>query len=349
MNDKHNKYLIITTVLILLSLTFIYVFNYFLDPLWYFGGNKLFPENYSYNERFSKVNEYIKNTKNYNCIILGSSRVTLLDAKKISGFKCFNFSFSDGNPEEFIAYSKYIRKFGNKPKLTIIGVDARFYSRVKHKVIVPEFVTKLELPPKSFKTYLTFSALNFSIRTLLHKPPQHRYYTDELVGAIIPGTKNYDPPSCFTLEGFGLPYTDTNIHYLESIKRILQSDAFIGYVAPISAWDMLPLIEDGELSSYSETMYKISQKFDRFYDFSVPSKLTERTDNNYDGHHFSREANDQLANILNGGPVKYGVSVHNVTLNNYKQSFNAAVTQFKNKHKNRGKSSWDCRNRSAVR
>ncbi len=349
MNIEHKKYIKTTLFFIVGTLVAIFSFNYYIDPLWYFCGNKLFPENYSFNERFSKVNEYLKHAKDYDCILLGSSRVTLLDANKISGFNCFNFSFSDGNPEEFIAYSRYIRRYGKKPRLAIVGIDARFYSRLKHKIIVPDFVQQLELPPLSLKSYLSFNALNFSFRTILRKPPQHRYYTDELIGAILPGTKDYQPPECFTLEGFGLPYTDTNIHYLTKVKTELEPNLFVAYVAPISAWDLMPLLEDGKLNSYIRTMYQISKQFDRFYDFSVPSELTTRTDNNYDGHHFSRAANDKVAKVLSGGNLQYAVAVHTISLSEYQQLYTEKVVRFSKTLLKIKKSNWNCRNRTAMR
>ncbi len=349
MNTEHKKYIKVTIFFIVSALVAVFSFNYYIDPLWYFGGNKLFPENYSFNERFSKVNEYLKNAKDYDCILLGSSRVTLLDAKKITGYNCFNFSFSDGNPEEFIAYSKYIRRYGKKPKLSIVGIDARFFSRLKHKTIVPDFVNQLKLPPLSLKSYLSFNTLNFSLRTILRKPPQHRYYTNELIGDILPGTKNYQPPKCFTLEGFGLPYTSTNIHYLTKVKAELKPDLFIAYVAPISAWDLIPLLEDGKLNSYIQTMFQISKQFDRFYDFSIPSELTTRTDNNYDGHHFSRATNDKIAKVLSSGNLQYGVDVHAISLSEYQQKYTDAVVGFSKTLQNIDKSSWKCRNRTAMR
>lgn len=349
MKSGHSQYLKIILVLILFSLVLVFGVNYFVDPLWYFGGNKLFPENYSFNERFSKTNEYIKEPKKYDCIILGSSRVTLLDADKISGYTCFNFSFSDGNPSEFVEYSKYIRKFGNKPKLVIIGIDSRFYSRKKYKTIVPDFVKLLDLPPTVFKSYLSVNSFKFSILTLLRKPPQHRYYTENLIGDVLPGTKDYQPPDCFTLEGFGLPFTDKNTHFLTNIQEILQADVFVAYVAPISAWDMMPLLEDSEIDSYTALMYQISKLFDRFYDFSVPSELTKRTDNNYDGHHFRRNSNDEIANILNGETVKYGLAVHSMSFTEYKRTFISALENFSETLENTGKSSWNCSHRTAVR
>ncbi|VAW91959.1 hypothetical protein MNBD_GAMMA22-2522 [hydrothermal vent metagenome] len=349
MKPTHKAYIKTTIIFIVSALLTIFVFNYTLDPLWYFGGNKLFSENYSFNERFSKVNQYLKAAEQYDCILLGSSRVTLLDARQISGYNCFNFAFSDGNPEEFIAYAKYIRRYGLKPRLSIIGIDARFYSRKNHKVIVPDFVQQLERPPLSLKTYLSFNALNFSLRTLLRKPPQHRYYTDELIGAILAKTKDYQPPPCFNLEGFGLSYTDKKIHYLTKVKSELKSDSIIGYVAPVSAWDLMPLLEDGKLNSYLQTMYQISKQFDRFYDFSVPSDLTKRTDNNYDGHHYSRASNDEVAKVLSGGKLQNAIALHAITLLEYQRLYTDSLVQFSKTLQNIKKSSWKCRKRSAMR
>ena len=34
--------------------------NAALDPLWYGEGNRLFPENFPYNERFSKANRFLR-------------------------------------------------------------------------------------------------------------------------------------------------------------------------------------------------------------------------------------------------------------------------------------------------
>jgi len=347
--NNYKKYLFYISAIIFSGLSSLFLINSTVDTLWYFGGNKFFPENYSFNERLSKVNLYLKSPAKFNCIILGSSRVTLLDAEKIENDDCFNFSFSDGMPSEFVYYSHYIKKYGRLPEKLIIGVDARFYSRKEIPPNVPRFVKTLDLPPSFFKSYLSYDVLDFTIRTLQKKPPRQRYYTQELKGDLLPGTKNYQPPECFTPYGFGDPYTDKNIHYISSIKNILKARVVIGYIAPVSAWDMLPLMEDGELESYMTTMYALSKEFDRFYDFSIPSELTMRTDNNYDGHHFSKMANNEIANVLNEKKSTVGLALHTLSYEEYRNIFISAMRKFLNNIGTRKRSHWGCPHRSAVR
>jgi len=337
------------SVIVSIALAMVLIVNSVVDTLWYFGGNKLFPENYSFNERLSKVNLYLMSPAEFDCIVLGSSRVTLLDAKKIAESNCFNFSFSDGTPHEFVYYSKYIKKYGRLPDKLIVGIDMRFYSRKDAAPNVPEFVKTLDLPPPFIKPYLSFDGLDFTIRTLKKDPPRLRYYTDELIGDLLPGTKDYVPPECFTPDGFGDSYSSKNIHYISKIKKILQANTVIGYVAPVSAWDMLPLLEDGELESYIDLVYQLSKEFEQFYDFTVPSKLTTRTDNNYDGHHFNRLANNEIAAILNGKKSTAGLALHELSFKEYKYAFITAMHDFSNKVGARKKSSWACSHRSAIR
>jgi hypothetical protein len=346
---SNKKYTIISSGIILVLLTGVIIINILIDPLWYFGGNKLFNVNYSFNERISKVNLFLKNTDNIDCIIFGSSRVTLLNANEIQDYDCFNFSFSDGTPAEFVEYAKYIDKYILLPEKIIVGIDARFFSRGKPDIEVPDFVKSLELPPGFIKSYLSIDSINFSIRTILRKPPQHRYYNENLIADVIPGTSDYSIPACFTPEGFGTPYNILNLHYINDIKKILPVKSFIGYVAPVSAWDMMPLLEDGELDSYLNVIYSVSKQFDQFYDYSVPSIMTRRSDNNYDGHHYLPSTNSQIVDTLNGHSGNIGLALHKMTLVEYKQKFISEMLAFSEKIGTRKKSSWSCPHRSAIR
>ena len=116
------------SVFIAAALTIIFAVNSAVDPLWFHGGNRLFPENYSFNERHAKTNHFMRDPKAYDCIVFGSSRLTLFDEREIDGFNCFNFSISDGRPDEFVNFAEYVSRFGNNINLVIVGVDARILS-----------------------------------------------------------------------------------------------------------------------------------------------------------------------------------------------------------------------------
>lgn len=349
MDKLHKKYLLTLFKIVFFVVFLMFLINILIDPLWYFYGNKLFNENYSFNERFSKVNQYLKKSQEYDCVLFGSSRVTLLNSNDINEYNCFNFSFSDGTPNEYVEYAKYVKKYGGNLNRAIVGIDMRFFSRENKETFVPDFVKSLDYPPNFIKSYLSLNSIDFSIRTLFRNAPQYRYYNAQLIGDVLPGTKGYQPPPCFTLEGFGIPYNPDKIQYLEDIKSILQAKSFTGYVAPISAWDMMPLLEDGQLDSYLYLVYTLAKTFDQFYDFSIPSVMTERTDNNYDGHHYTPRANNVVIEALNGQKGSTGLAVHEMNYADYQRAFKAAMHTFKKKIGLRKKSSKSCSQRSANR
>lgn len=323
-----TKYLVklIFTIAFLSSLVF--SVNWFVDPLWYNQGNQFFPENYSFNERYSKVNAYLKSPQKFDCILFGSSRTTLLDATQIRSHHCYNFSFSDGIPPEFIHYANYIKTFGSIPDLVIVGIDGRNFSRNAHANQTPDFVLDLEIPPSVITTYLSFDAFVLSVRTLLGDSPQPRFYTDTFIGDILPNAPAFEPPSCFSDEGFAKPYTLEQEHFLVSLRSIFPKAKFIGYVTPVSAWDMLAPHQDKTLPTYLETIYGLSDLFDDFYDFSIPSRVTKRADNTYDGQHYSRAVNDRIARILDGSSPDFGISLHDRDYVEYKDEFNRAMRNF---------------------
>jgi len=86
----------------------------------------------------------------YDCLIFGSSRTTLLSASAFSGYRCFNLSFSGGQIEDFIAYAEYLEHLGMRPKLIIVGVDGfNFLRSGRDAPTIPEYVLKKLPPPDS--------------------------------------------------------------------------------------------------------------------------------------------------------------------------------------------------------
>ena len=66
--------------------------NWAIDPLWYGNGNILNGKNFTFNERITKTNLFLRTNEkvNYDCIILGSSRVTALRPSNFVNQQCFN-------------------------------------------------------------------------------------------------------------------------------------------------------------------------------------------------------------------------------------------------------------------
>jgi len=79
-----------------------FVVNCLIDPLWYLRGNVLTGINYPFNERLAAIIRFLPRQQEYDCIILGTSRASLLPDENIQGYHCYNLSFSDGQASEYL-------------------------------------------------------------------------------------------------------------------------------------------------------------------------------------------------------------------------------------------------------
>lgn len=300
--------------------------NVVIDPLWYFSGNRVFPENYAFNERLAKSNQLLKDPGAYDCLIFGSSRTTLLDEDLIAGHNCFNYAFSGGRAGEFAVFARFARAFSVEPSMVIVGVDGKT-PESNHDI--PEFVLALERPPAAWQSYLSIDVLKFTVRTLRRKSPFPRYYTGELKGAVLPNHPRYLPPKNLDSGAASGPLSLQNGYLYLQIRAALPAATYVGYVPPINAWWIAEMDRSGNLDGYLDKLYATAQLFDRFYDFSVPSLITADPSLTYDGSHYMPDVNQTIAGILGGDPMSFGLGVHRLDRDTYRQRYKSAVRAFK--------------------
>ncbi len=272
--------------------------NAAVDPMWYFGGNKLGTVNYAFNERLSKVNLFEANEGEYDCVIFGDSRVTLLPQDEIEGYRCFNFAFSAGKAEEAVAYARYLRGNGFSPALVIMGVPGAAFRERIGGANVPSFIREEAAPKSAYLTYLSFDALSMSEQTLFGESPLDRVYTRDFKCRVAPGAPEYDPSVPIRDLMAGQFTGSHRVKFYDELREIFPEAEFAGYVPPISAWAIDAYEKAGWLEDYVKVLYLASEKFDRFVDFGVPSSLTINTANTYDGTHYSEPTNSVIATSL---------------------------------------------------
>src|SRR5258708_20248629 len=85
-----------------------FVVNCLVDPLWYLRGNILTEINYPFNERLAKLNRFLPRMHDYDCMIFGTSRASLLPEDKAEGYRCFNMAVSDRQATENLLYADYL-------------------------------------------------------------------------------------------------------------------------------------------------------------------------------------------------------------------------------------------------
>src|SRR5262249_52869702 len=125
--------------------------NAYIDPLWYFGGNRFSGMNYAFNDRLSKLNVFLQSSGKYDCLIFGASSTATVDGDLIKGHRCFNFSFRAGNVHEYVDYAEYLAWLGYRPALVIVGVDLYNLQIENMPDDSPEEVRNFEPPPSVIK------------------------------------------------------------------------------------------------------------------------------------------------------------------------------------------------------
>jgi hypothetical protein len=277
-----------------------FLINCLVDPLWYLRGNVLTGINYPFNERLSKINQFLPRLPDYDCLILGSSRATLLPMESLKGYRCVNFAISDGQIGEFLLYAHYLRARGIAPSLLIVDLRREDFIGPLPPSDVPDFIRTGDDPPSIFTTYLSLDALNFSIRTLRGDAPHHRYYDQNFDARLeVRSSKHrYDPSS--PVEPMPPP---VDVHperadlYIE-LRQIFPATRAIGYIPPESASRIAAFSLTGGLDAYLGAIGRIVPAYDEVLDFAIPSKLTESREGTYDGSHYSETVNARIGAAL---------------------------------------------------
>lgn len=307
------SYLATLFVTVVAVAAFVFGINFAVDPMWYWGGNKIGSINYAFNERLSKVNRFLATKDDYNCLIFGDSRVTLLPEREIEKYRCFNFAFSAGKAEEAVAYARYIRAAGFEPDLVIVGVAATAFREHIGMANIPDFIRKMGKPASPYYTYLSLDAGSMSSRTLFGSSPLDRVYDLDFGCHVAPGAPAYDPRKPIRDLMIGKFNALHRVSFYDDMRGIFPDAELVGYVPPISAWAMRAYAEAGWLEDYVTVLHLASTKFDRFIDYGIPSDLTVDTSNTYDGTHYSEAANSAIADTLLSGGSEDSLDVKKIS------------------------------------
>ena len=291
------RYLATLTTTVVVCLVAAFTFNALVDPLWYFLGNRFGPVNFAFNERLSKVNLIASHESEYDCVIFGDSRVTLLPAAAIKGYKCFNFAFSAGEINEFVPYASWLKERGLNPKLVIVGVSAGNFRKRSPSYNIPDFITEGRDPTPAVIKYLSLDVIAMSWHTLFGTTPIDRIYGHDFECQVAV-TTHYDPRKPIRDLHSGPFDAREPLEQYKALRAIYPAAEFIGYTPPISSWAIADYAKINWLESYTKALSDAATVFDRFIDASVPSPVTINPANTYDGTHYSSDVNAEIAKTL---------------------------------------------------
>jgi hypothetical protein len=316
-----------------------FAINAVVDPLWHFGGNRVTGINPHFNERLSKINLLQRRIADYDCVIFGSSRGTLMPGDAFAPQRCFNLSFASGQIEEFVAYADYLHHLGMRPKLVVVGVDGfNFLRENRDAPSIPDFVRERRPPPGVLADYLSAGSLALSWQALFD-PGTARHYDADFNCVIRADAPPFDPTRFRSAEGLqrsdgrrlqSVPYVSDNARLYGELASRFPEARLLAYVPPVSAWRIDEMDRLGLLDGYLDALHATARHFPRMIDFSLPDALTARTDNTYDGSHYAVPVNrDMAAQLMAGHAPAWGVDVTVTGRDVYQSRYRQALLAFR--------------------
>lgn len=305
----------------------VFCINLLFDPLWYNSGNQLEGLNYMFDERLSKTNQYLKrrSSHSYNCIIFGSSRTTLLNESLLRDpYRCFNFSFSGGRIQEFVAYAKWLKSRKANPTYIILGIDDFNFAPQKKELNIPDFIKHNSDPPNIFYSYFSLDALDMSFRLFSHSGSDPRVYDQEFLGTVVENPPKYRP----TLRINKQTLRKDAVKDYQDFQAVFPHSVFIGYIPPVSSWAIASKSQEG-LDFFLQSVFAISSFFDAMYDFSIPSEVTNNPDNTFDGSHYFPFIQSKITKSLNNERMEFGINVKKFSKEAYIQMYRDQVQNFR--------------------
>ncbi len=155
MNPGARRFVLLTLGLAWLLAGGLGLFNYLVDPYNRFGHNRLGV--YISAERESKATEVRRYP--HNALLLGNSRLAMIPAARLEGFRFFNGAFGGASAEELYYFAYH---FARKQDLVVLGIDlgAGDPPALKGDIFLPPSWTS------DLDNLLNLSTVEYSVRTI---------------------------------------------------------------------------------------------------------------------------------------------------------------------------------------
>lgn len=317
-------------------LSIISIFIYFMDPYWTFSHSHKFNSlQNSTNEREQKSSLLYFQHKQYDALLLGTSRVTFINQNDFKNMNVFNYSFSLANPIELSEYIEFAKKQNKKDfEYIIIGLDFLGTNLNADKNQNPkEVFDEVTNPFYKYKLLLSIDAFTLSIenlkRSLLHRPGGRSYNREN-----VAFTTNFDPSEVKKrVEETSVEEQNSklkNYKYDEDYKKILEkikssnpNSKFIVFTTPTSTPYLNKIIENAYYDSYKKWLEQSVEVFGQITHFMNKNSITNDYSKYFmDYHHVYPEYThlivDKLQDINATSSNKdFGIILNKENINNY--------------------------------
>ena len=313
-----KKWIKINLSIVLLILFTIGLINLWMDPFWCFNHNHKYNSiQKGINERQQKANYIYFNTKEFDTLLLGSSRTTYMDKNAFKNMSVFNFSAPGMRPHEYDTYIDFVLNDTNKEiNNIIIGMD--FFGYLSYGLFMfneaNSVVQTTKTPFYKYKMLVSFDALNNSIKNIrdnLKNRLDDRYNRD------LVKRRNFSIHSKEMIMKDIEIYSKTeyssqpNPNYFNIVSNIKTkyNKKFIVYTTPVSTPLFSKLIEMGHYNNYENWLRTLVDVYGNVFHFMYINDITNDYLNTFaDSNHAYTKTYTLIANkITNQVEKDFGI------------------------------------------
>jgi hypothetical protein len=345
-----RKWIKIFVFFSIVSVSFVGLVNYIIDPLWNFS-HKFRYNNMQegFDERQQKTN-YInfRDINKYDGVLLGSSRTTHINQNDFGNMNIFNYASNSMRPYEYKGYIDFFKiQRQNELKYIIIGAD--FYGITKPidvKFEKPEFyITKTKSFGYRYKMLFSIDGLKKSLKNIINfYKGCKRYYDRNNIKYSIRVSekerfKKYTKNLKSHTEIFMSPryvYNKNLMPIYKSLKNDNPNTKIMIFTSPITADLLVSIIKNGDkLKEYKEWLKGIIYIFGEVHQYMDINSITTNLQNYPDDDHFYVNVAKMVANKIAGInnksiPNDFGVILNKSNIEEYLANFEQKMKDYKN-------------------
>ncbi len=348
--NKYKKWVVVFSVASVFMLLLVICINYVVDPFSMTGKNLLnIKLKMVSDDRTEKV-EVIRNRPRYDNIMLGSSRVYLMNPLMVSryiGGSTYNLGVGTAQPEDHLGFLLLLEKMGKFPSTVILGLD--FYSfnkslETNKYFLRNEDINFLHIKPEQSSEvveFLSLKMLKASVQTLkVHLGLKHAKRHFDENGASSEGSMVFDyypvedkvediytaakanHASDFIYNPKYSDISEDRLSYLREVVALCKKHnaRLVVFVTPLYGRLLQDIHEDENLNSQLKKFKKRVSELTAYYDFLTLNEITQDARYFGDPSHvkqatgnliLARLFNDKSINV----PEDFGVFIERGDLN----------------------------------
>lgn len=340
-----NLFIIFSFLVMLLTISI----NYIIDPLWTFShSNKFNNVQDGFDERQQKSNFIFNNgLKNFDGILLGSSRTTFINQNSFKNMRIYNYSFNAMKPNEYKDYINFAKKCKGKDfKYIIIGLDF-FGTNLLSEVKIKEpnyYISKTQNLFYKYKMLLSFSTLKKSLKNIRNSLFDEKLFYDRNNVKYQSVVSENERIKKFSMNMISQPsnfddskyiYNNEYINILKELKNENPNTKFIIFTSAITSDLLISILEDKKrINEYERWLKETLEVFGQINHFMTINSITKNLNNYPDADHAYPNIVSLIAQKISETnsediPKDFGILLTKSNIDNFLENLKIEINNYK--------------------